>query len=713
MLDPVTQFRDRLLSRGIIPPAEIIADGCLHRCDTEGKRGKGDGAYVLHLDGIPAGGYENWRDGLGWQNWRMENERALSPDEERAYRKSMHVARQMREAEHLHRQKEARERASRIYSDAVPCDTHSYLDRKGIQSHGIRSFGKTLVIPLQDNDEQIHSLQFIGQDGGKQFLTGGRIHGCYYLIGDPGEIVCIAEGFATAASIHEATGYPVAVAFNAGNLEPVAMALREKYPTVVITIAADDDRATAGNPGITKATAAAVASGALLSVPLFPSDRPKKATDFNDMATLCGADAVKRAIASAAAPASGTSQLAVENARADDSAASKQTASTVLEASPSVSPRMISLRRGDQIKPQAIVWLWKGWLPAGKLTILAGAAGTGKTTLALGLAAVITTCGTWPDGSSCNQHGNVLIWSSEDNPEDTLVPRLIASGAEMSRCFFIEGMTQDGESVAFDPARDLSELHREVERIGGISLLIIDPVVSVVAGDMHRANDVRRSLQSVVDFADAHNCAVVGITHFAKAGVDRAPQDRVIGSQAFGALARMVLTAAKKEDGSRHVLARAKSNIAPDDGGVEYGLELATIEGDIETTHVVWRGAIEGTAREILGQVEHDEMGDRDGENDLQQLLVDLLTENGGKMPAKQVKAEVTDAGFSWTAANRAKAKAGIQSAKDKGSTKGGWVWYLPDTAPRRNRKESEDTAQNKVDSSDSSADSSEIEVEL
>lgn len=374
-----------------------------------------------------------------------------------------------------------------------------------------------------------------------------------------------------------------------------------------------------------------------------------------------------------------------------------------LDAMTDRSTRVVNLRCGANIKPQSITWLWDGWLPAGKLTILAGTAGTGKTTLALGLGATLTSGGVWPDQKRCKERGNVLIWSSEDNPDDTLVPRLIASGADMSRCHFIEGISQNGESMPFDPSQDISELHKAIERIGGVSLLIIDPIVSAVAGDMHRANDVRRSLQAVVDFAEVHKCAVIGITHFAKGGNGKAPQDRVIGSQAFGALARMVLVAAKEEEGERRVLARAKSNIAPDTGGVAYGLNLTTIDGGIEATHVVWEGIIEGTAREILGEVEHDENESGENQNDLQRMLIDLLQDNGGKMAARLVKSEVSDAGYSWTAANRAKEKLGIESAKEKGTTKGGWTWYLPAQTNQRNREESEESTEKRVVSSVSS----------
>lgn len=364
--------------------------------------------------------------------------------------------------------------------------------------------------------------------------------------------------------------------------------------------------------------------------------------------------------------------------------------------------REVNLRCGSKIVPLPIKWLWEGWLPAGKLTILAGAAGTGKTTLALGLAAALTSQRDWPDNSHCVAPGNVLIWSSEDNVEDTLVPRLIAAGAEMARCHFIDGITLNNEKLSFDPAQDIHELNKAVAQIGGVALLIIDPIVSAVSGDMHRANDVRRALQAVVDFAELHNCAVIGITHFAKGGAGKTPADRVIGSQAFGALARMVLVAAKEEGGTRRVLARAKSNIAPDDGGIAYSIDLTEIESGIESTRAVWMGPIEGTAREILGDVEHDDGAEEVASADLERLLIDLISEHGGSMPAKLVKAEVSDAGYSWTAANRAKAKIGIESAKELGNKTGKWHWFLPKPIPTRNQEIEKKPEESKRFSSDS-----------
>ena len=719
------QFGAAMAAFGLNPP-EIIADGVRHRFDADGdKKGSKSAWYILYGDGIPAGAFGNWKTGDS-EKWCSKSDKALTPTEHAEYRARIDKAKQEAEFMRLQLETEAAKKSTDILISALDATADNpYCVRKGIKPYGLKEFkdSRTLIVPIRDGAGITTSLQFIYEDGGKKFKSHGKIKGCYYSFGaKPADVLLIVEGFATGASLHAVTGYPVAVAFNAGNLEAVALVLRAKLPDIRIIVCADNDRFNdKGNIGMGKAKAAALAVGGYLAFPSFQSDDGKP-TDFNDLHQLEEAAVVQAAIDGATLI--GPNATAAPDWEADSAALELSDIPGVLALNipgvPAVSKpgaRAVKIRCGAGIKPLAITWLWPLWLPAGKLTILAGAAGTGKTTLALGLAATLTSGGRWPDGSQCKAKGNVLIWSSEDVADDTLVPRLIASGADMSRCYFIEGITENGESVPFDPAQDILDLHRAVEKIGGVALLLIDPIVSAVAGDMHRANDVRRSLQCVVDFAEAHQCAVIGITHFAKGGAGKAPQDRVIGSQAFGALARMVLVTAKEEDGTRRVLARAKSNIAPDDGGVAYSLGMKIIEGGIEATHAVWEGIIEGTAREILGEVEHDENGEGgSNQGDLQTMLIDMLTDNGGKMPAKQVKAEVSDAGYSWTAANNAKAKAGIESAKEPGSKTSGWNWYLPNMAPAKtykNPQESEESTENNADSSDCCPVSCEIEVEL
>lgn len=158
-------------------------------------------------------------------------------------------------------------------------------------------------------------------------------------------------------------------------------------------------------------------------------------------------------------------------------------------------------------------------------------------------------------------------------------------------------------SKAFDPARDLTALEAAATRIRDIKLLIADPVVSAVTGDSHKNTEVRRALQPIVHLAQRLDCAVLGISNFSKGTAGREPLERVTGSVAFGALARVVLVAAKGADGEPRLLARAKSNIGPDGGGFGYELAQVTFDG-VETSVVRWGAPLAGTARELLGDAE-------------------------------------------------------------------------------------------------------------
>ncbi|MNV41443.1 hypothetical protein D3C71_1330800 [compost metagenome] len=329
------------------------------------------------------------------------------------------------------------------------------------------------------------------------------------------------------------------------------------------------------------------------------------------------------------------------------------------------------------IKPVAIRWLWPGWLAKGKLHILAGAGGTGKTTLLLGLVATITTGGLWPDGSRCTEPGNALIWSSEDDPADTLVPRLAAAGADLTRVHIIQGrINAQGDADPFDPANDIALLRATAHEIGGVSLLMLDPIVSAVKGDMHKANDVRRALQGVVDFAEQNLCAVVGISHFAKGGAGSSPADRVIGSQAFSALARTVLVAAKQEDSDQRVLARAKSNIGTDEGGVSYTIEPCDIGGGIEATRVLWGGVIEGSAREILGDVEATDEERLDDSDDPAEALRRILS--AGPLTGKDAKQLMTGNGYTQKQIRNARERLSIVTARSGFGSDTVVSWSLP-----------------------------------
>ncbi|RLW63966.1 MAG: DNA primase [gamma proteobacterium symbiont of Stewartia floridana] len=293
MSEYFNQFESAMRETGIEPPENLIADGELHRFSSNGKPTDSAGYYILHGDGIPAGHFGCWRTGIS-QDWRADTGQAFSAEEKREYAQRMEMIREKRAAEDQKRKAQARQTAEEKWTNAKPeTGIHKYLSNKGISGHGLRSDGFNLLVPLRDENGTLHSIQSIDPNGSKKFLSGGRVKGCYYPIGKPNGALCIAEGFATGASIHEATGQAVAVAFNSGNLKPVAEALRKKLPNIKLLLCADDDVNTEGNPGITKATEAAKAVGGVVVVPDFGDSRPEGATDFNDLHQINGLESVK------------------------------------------------------------------------------------------------------------------------------------------------------------------------------------------------------------------------------------------------------------------------------------------------------------------------------------------------------------------------------------------------------------------------------------
>lgn len=251
----------------------VVSDGCLRRVRAQGDAaGQRSGWYVLHQGPPMAGAYGNWKTGANEQ-WRSGEDAALSAEELARLQDTVRRAQRRQQAERAKRQAAARQLAVGRWQRASSADpAHPYLAAKGTAAHGLRQLHGSLLVPMRDGEGRLWSLQSIDRDGSKRFLTGGRKQGLYYAIGrDVGDILCVAEGFATAASVFEATGYHTAVAFDAGNLEPVARQLRAKFPHALIVLCADDDAATAlrlgVNPGLTNAQRAAHAVGGVVAMP--------------------------------------------------------------------------------------------------------------------------------------------------------------------------------------------------------------------------------------------------------------------------------------------------------------------------------------------------------------------------------------------------------------------------------------------------------------
>lgn len=345
----------------------------------------------------------------------------------------------------------------------------------------------------------------------------------------------------------------------------------------------------------------------------------------------------------------------------------------------------VQLLRGTEFNPEPISWLWSGWLARGKLHVLAGAPGCGKTTLALAFTAILTAGRNWPDGSKAPT-GNVAIWSGEDDFKDTLLPRLIAMGVDSKKVYFVGGVyTADGQQRPFDPARDMDSLSDKAREIGDISLLIVDPIVNAVAGDSHKNTETRRSLQPLVDFARQHNAAVLGVSHYTKGTHGRDPVERVTGSIAFGALPRIIMGAAKgsgEDRSAERILVRAKSNIGPDGGGYAYSVtqeELREFAGVVASS-IVWGKPLDGSAQALLATAENGtDSGERTALSEAEAFLRAELAD--GRVPSRELMKRAREAGISERTLKRARRSMGVQ--RDKDGATGAWYCSLPpDFAP-------------------------------
>lgn len=339
---------------------------------------------------------------------------------------------------------------------------------------------------------------------------------------------------------------------------------------------------------------------------------------------------------------------------------------------------VLVITRGDKVEPVSVDWIWDGWLAAGKMALIGGAPGCGKSTITAALGAVISNGGRWPDGSRAEQ-GNVVVWSGEDGVDDTLAPRFRAAGADMSRVFFISGVKEKGVTYPFDPSKDMQPLENALQAIDDVRLLIVDPIVSATSGDSHKNTEVRRGLQPLVDLAMAARCSLLGVTHFSKGTQGRDPVERITGSLAFGALARLVMVAAtgepKEGKPDERLLVRAKSNLGPNGGGFTYDVSYGPLPShpDVIASHVTWGKPVEGTARSLLEDAESMGTGNpaRDGAKEW--LLSELA---GGPIASDIIKADALAAGY--TASTIRRAKDGIVKPYSEGNgTDKKWYWKL------------------------------------
>ncbi len=528
---------------------------------------------------------------------------------------------------------------------------HTYTDTNGNPTHWrIRlkhpDTGDKWIRPMRRTDAGFDLKQ-------PDYQNGTPLYRLHELAARPGEPVMIVEG----ETCTDALAKLDVLATTSGSADSAGKADLSTLAGRMVMILPDNDKA--GQHYAADVKARLEALGCTVAV-----------IDVNKLGLPVKGDVVDWLAAHPDATAADVWALPVVNAPESPASADDAVDDTQYQA--------VALCAAD-VTLEPISWLWPGWLAAGKLHILAGAPGTGKTTLSLSLAATLTRSGRWPDGATYTQRSNVLIWSGEDDPADTLVPRLSAAGADLKRVHFLTGTrdTKSGEILSFDPSRDIPAIEALAASMGGVSLLIIDPIVSATGGaDSHKNAEVRRALQPVVDIGWLLDCCILGITHFSKGTQGKDPTERVTGSLAFGALARVVLAAAKlsEDDGGGRLLCRTKSNIGADHGGVKYDLLEKETPGGIFASYAAWGECVEGTARELLATA--DTASD-DGEggtmSDVKRFLSDLLADR--PLPVKTIKAEADGAGYSWATIRRAKDALDIEASKS--GMRGGWEWSI------------------------------------
>jgi hypothetical protein len=336
-----------------------------------------------------------------------------------------------------------------------------------------------------------------------------------------------------------------------------------------------------------------------------------------------------------------------------------------------------------EIPAEHIEWLWPHKIPRGKLTLLVGDPGLGKSLLTVHLAAVVSTGGCWPLGGACTPPGDVLFVSAEDDPGDTLRPRLEAAGADLRRIHILQGAlagyTGEGRQCIrmFDLSKDIDALSHLLLKIPQTVAVIIDPISAYLGEkcDSHKNAEVRAVLAPLITIVAERNVALIGITHLSKAGGPSALL-RIIGSLAFVATARAAyLVAPDAQDKSRRLFLPIKSNLSPDASGLAFRIEGVTIPspvGPIETARVVWEPEpVTISADEAIRPQEPPR------DSVLGQATEWLQWKLREPTEANEIYASAAKMKIVPITIRRAAQSLGVK--KRKNGMEGRWVWSLPD----------------------------------
>ena len=487
LVDPIPAFQAYCRTTGLVVDT-IIDDGEIHRVPTlSSKKGALDGWYILHTGGkFPVGICGDWRTDAQ-HKWAAETGRTLTWQERIEHDKWVDGVKAKQLADRQAAQADAAERAdAEIGGYADASEEHPYLQRKQVKPHGIKidRAGK-LVIPVYSSDGEIISHQTIDADGNKRFLKGGRVDGGMFEIRGTRQVVFVAEGFATGASVHQATGATVLVAFDAGNMPKVAKVAKDLYIGSKLVMAADNDQFTDGNPGMKAASTAASAVHGLVVHPEFSESEVSagKPTDFNDLHVLRGLDAVRDRIEMVTAPV--REKLEFEFSRV------------------------------DSLELSEIKWVVDDYIEADSLAQVFGDPGGGKSFVAIDIACCIATGTPWHGHEV--QRGAVFYVAGEGHNGLTrrfkaweLGNGISLRGADLYKSHRAAQLSDTGDASLV--AASIKSL---VEESGCMpAMIVIDTLARNFGGDENSTQDMGLFIQNLDTYLrQSYKCCVMVVHH--------------------------------------------------------------------------------------------------------------------------------------------------------------------------------------------------------
>jgi KaiC/GvpD/RAD55 family RecA-like ATPase len=356
------------------------------------------------------------------------------------------------------------------------------------------------------------------------------------------------------------------------------------------------------------------------------------------------------------------------------------------DSKPVIGPKLV-VNKAANIKPEKIDWVWPGRLARGKHTAVAGEPGTGKSQLSIAVIATVTTGGRWPCDEGCAPLGNAVILSAEDGAGDTIVPRLMAAEADLDRVHIVSAVEEAaGARRTFNLQRDLQTLERQIEKIGNVALVVIDPVSSYLGKvDSHNNSDVRSVLEPLSEMAERKRVAILSLTHFSKGGQNATKKalDRFIGSVAFTGAPRAAFAVIGDPDHEeRRLFLSVKNNLARTPQGLAYRLEQRLVGNEVEGivgSRIMWESEpVTISANEALA-ADSAGLGSRTAKAEAIELLETAL--DGGPLPARDIRELARDHGITEKAIRMARGAIGVKIERDGFGPGSQSVWSLPKAA--------------------------------